>query len=503
MPSDGSVGSIASVLVVALAAYGFLLHAGLLVLTASAFGEARVYRRRRAFAAYEESFGDPLARGVSLIAAVRDRSEDVVDLVQSMTSLRYPDFEIVLVDDGSSDDTAQTVVAAFDLRSIPLLSSGALPVRAPVEAVWTGRRGGVSVTVLRKAAGGRADAWNAAVDVARNPLVVVVDSHVVLDPDALLHVARPFADDPQRMVATTGVVRVLNGCSVRRGRVTDVAMPPTWVERMQVLSYLESYLVDRAGWSALGALPRLSGEVACLRRDRVREVGGWRPDLAEPDVELVARLHRWAGDNARPHRLVFVAEPVAWAPVAVDRPSAVRATARADAAIATALREQPGLLGRPRYGAAGVLAYPWLALFTVLTPVMELAALLLSGVGLISLAASAAGLVVQPVVGWSGLVLLALAWPVSGVLLGWSALLVDEVSLSRYTGVRALVDALLGTVLLHLVWRWATTLPRLRATARAMRGGAASPQRSEAARLGDLGSGCHTGESAPVHARRR
>ncbi|QWC84783.1 glycosyltransferase family 2 protein [Nocardioidaceae bacterium] len=491
-------GVVVTWLVLVTAAYGALRHLGLLALTGSAFAEARVYRRRRAFAAYDESFGDPLARGVSLVVAVRDRADDVVDLVRSMTSLRYPEFDLVVVDDGSEDGTATVLVEALGLREVPVTGSGALMVRAPVTACWHGRRGGVGVTLLRKEAAGLADAWNAGADVARHPLCVVVDAQVTLDPDALLHVARPFADDPQRMVATTGVVRVLNGCTVRGGRVTEVAMPRRWIERVQVVDYLQGFLVDRAGWSSLGALPRLAPEIAAFRRDRLREVGGWRSDLAQPHVELVARLHRWAGDNGRAARLVFVTEPVAWVPVAADRAGAIAASAREQAGVATALRHHARLLGRSRYGAAGLLSYPWLLVFSLLSPVVELVAMTLSAVVLGVTALRVAGVEVDAALpGWGALVLLALSWPVAGVLLGWATLLVDELSLSRYTGVRDLLAALWGVVLLHTVWRWLTTLPRLRTTWSILAGGA------QAGRLGDPRRDCHTGESAPVHAHRR
>ena len=158
-----------------------------------------------------------------------NESAGIVESVQAMTALRYPDFEVVVVDDGSKDDTSEQLIGAFDMVEVPLV--------VPTDIADEGRRS--LATYLsrtrrqqpacwsRKTNGGKADALNVGINVARKELVCMVDADSLLDPDALLHVSRPFADDPERVVAAGGVVRVANGSPVSRGRVTEVRMPRT------------------------------------------------------------------------------------------------------------------------------------------------------------------------------------------------------------------------------------------------------------------------------------
>ena len=130
------------------------------------------------------------------------------------------------------------------------------------------------LVVVRKVNTGRADAINVGINAAGYPLVAIVDADSILDRDALLRVARPFAEDPEHVVATGGVVRAVNGCAVVDGEVVDARMPRGWLARVQEVEYLRSFTLGRTGWSALGALVLISGAFGALPSRRPRR-GGW------------------------------------------------------------------------------------------------------------------------------------------------------------------------------------------------------------------------------------
>ena len=222
---------------------------------------------------------------------------------------------------------------------------------------------------MRKANGGKADALNAGINHARKELVCMVDADSLLDPQALLNVARPFADDPGRVVAAGGVVRVANGSRVDRGRVTDVRMPRRWLARIQVVEYLRAFLIGRAGWSRLGR--------AADHLRRLRHLPQGRAARGGRDGH---RLHRRgrrargpdppdAGETSDAREVVFVPEPVAWTEVPETRAVLRAATALAPRA-GRDLRASPPMLFRPRYGVIGMVTMPWF-LFELLAPAVE------------------------------------------------------------------------------------------------------------------------------------
>ena len=234
----------------------------------------------------------------------------------------------MVVDDGSTDDTFAALDAAFDLRPVPrevpadVHTSGAL-IDVHVSATYP-------LVVVRKENGGRSDSLNMGVNVARYPLVCFVDADSLLDTDALLLVSKPFADDPARVVATGGVVRAVNDCTVASGRVVDVQMPNSWLPRIQAVEYLRAFLMGRTGWSRLGALAIISGAFGMFRRDvvvarrrprRDQPRRGLRPGHPDPPAHAAgpqglprrvrARARRLDGGAADPQRAGPPAPPLA------------------------------------------------------------------------------------------------------------------------------------------------------------------------------------------------
>jgi cellulose synthase/poly-beta-1,6-N-acetylglucosamine synthase-like glycosyltransferase len=443
---------------VATLGYFVVLHSSYLALIVMAVLEFARHLRRVPYAGAEDMFRSPLTLPVSVIVPAHNEGAGIVAAVTAMTALRYPRYEVVVVDDGSTDDTFERLRARFDLVEVPRLVPAEVPYRAPVRSVHVARANPETLTVVRKANGGKADALNVGINLARHPLVCMVDADSVLDPDALLSVAKPFGDDPLRVVACGGVVRIANGCKVLGGRVVDVRMPRQWLVRIQVIEYLRAFLMGRTGWSRLGGLIVISGAFGVFRRDLVVRVGGMDHDTIGEDAELVVRLHHRLRELNEDYRVVFVAEPVSWSEAPATLRVLGRQRRRWHRGIAEILGKHRGMILNPRYGRIGLLALPYYVVFELLAPFIELAALVLLPLGL-----------------WVGAVDTAFLWRFVlvaygyGMLVSLVALFIEEVSFHRYPrwgdllrGVAAAILENFGYRQLLAWWQCAGALGALR-----------------------------------------
>ncbi len=458
-----------AVLAWVLVGYFVVANTSFLLLMVLASLDFLAHARRVGFRGYDDAFGSALTPPVSVLVPAYNERAGIVEAVHAMTSLRYPEYEVVVIDDGSTDGTLQALQEEFDLGVVPRVVPTDVPVRGQVESVHVSRRGARNLIVVRKQNGGKSDALNTGINIARNPLVCMVDADSVLDPEALLHVTKPFADDPARVVASGGVVRAANGCVVRAGRVVEVRMPGRWLPRIQVVEYLRAFLIGRSGWSRAGALMIISGAFGLFRRDLLLQVGGMTHDCIGEDAELVVRLHRHLAEQRRERRIVFVAEPVAWTEVPETRAVLGRQRRRWARGITEILLRHRRMILNPRYGAVGLLALPWFVLFEVLAGVIELVGLAyLLLVGALK-AMQAVGIGGQyPLDTSMALLLLAVSLGYS-FLLTVVALAMEEFSFHRYRRRRDLLTALVAAALENLGYRHLTAWWRLVGTVQALR----------------------------------
>jgi len=426
----------------AIFAYFVALNSGYLMLVCMAGLEFAKHLRRVPFAGADDMFRSPLTLPVSVIVPAYNEGAGIVAAVQAMTALRYPRYEIVVVDDGSTDDTFELLRNQFDLVEVPRVVPDEVPYRTQVLSVHVARGNPEALTVVRKTNGGKSDALNVGINLARHPLVCMVDADSVLDPDALLSVAKPFGDDPLRVAACGGVVRIANGCRVIGGRVVDVRMPRQWLVRVQVVEYLRAFLMGRTGWSRLGGLVVISGAFGIFRRDLVVKVGGMAYDTIGEDAELVVRLHHYLRERGEDYRVIFVAEPVSWS----EAPSSLKVLGRQrrrwHRGIAEILSKHRRMIGNPRYGRIGLVALPYYVVFELLAPFVELGALVLLPLGL-----------------WAHAVDLAFAWRFAvvaygyGLLISLLSLFIEEVSFHRYPRWSDLLRGVLAAILENFGYR--------------------------------------------------
>ncbi|MEU0555198.1 glycosyltransferase [Dactylosporangium sp. NPDC006015] len=440
--------------------YFLLINSSYLVLIVLASAEFVHHMRRVPFAGHEETYRSPLTQPVSVLVPAYNESAGIVQSVQAMLALRYPVFEVIVIDDGSTDDTFERLQEEFGLVEVPRVVPDATPTRGRIQSVHVPRERPDPLVVVRKQNGGKTDAVNTGINVAQYPLVCMVDADSVLDPQALLSVAKPFTDDPIRTVASGGVIRVANGCTVVAGRIVDVRMPRNWLPRVQVVEYLRAFLLGRTGWSRIGGLLIISGAFGIFRRDLLVEVGGLDHDCIGEDAELVVRLHRHLRRQRRDYRIVFVAEPVSWS----EAPSSLKVLGkqrrRWHRGITEILRKHRSMILNPRYGRIGLVAMPYYVLFELLAPIVELA-----GVVLVPL-----GLYVGAIDARFALVFVAVAYGYA-LLLNLIALTVEEYSFHRYHRWTDLIASVLASVLENFGYRQLTAMWRTMGMWAAIKGG--------------------------------
>lgn len=338
--------------------------------------------RRTGLQGFRELSTSPLMPGVSVVVAAFNEEAGIVQSVRSMLELAYPTFEIIVVDDGSSDRTFECLREEFDLVEVPRVVENFVPTIGEVLSTHL-PRGGESLVVVRKInSGRRADASNVGINAASNELVCIVDADCVMDRDGLLRVAQPFANDPERMIATGGVIRVANGCHIERGEILSTGMPDSWLPRIQVVEYLRAFLLGRVGWSAINGLLIISGAFGMFRKDIVIEVGGFDLHCIGEDAELVARMHHHMLQEKRPYRMAMVPDTVNWTEVPETLKVLGRQRRRWSRGLTELIIKHRRMMLNPRYGRIGMLVLPYFFVFEALGPFIELLGFITVGIGL-------------------------------------------------------------------------------------------------------------------------
>lgn len=306
---------------------------------------------------------------VSILVPAFNEEASIVASVRSFIRLHYPRFEVIVVSDGSTDSTMDRLIEAFALVEEPRVWARTIPTARVLRVMRSLRH--PELVVVEKENGGKSDALNAAINIARYPLIAPVDSDSMLDAQAILRASRNFVKDDS-VIAVGGTVRPLNGATFSEGRPTHLRMPRTWIERIQVVEYARAFFLGRAGWTRLGALLIVSGAFGLFRRDAVLAVGGFWTGTVGEDMELVMRLHKEHAQRGTPHRIVFSPDPICWTEVPSDLGTLRRQRNRWHRGLWTNLWRHRDMLANPRYGRLGLFAVPYFWLFEGLGPVIEI-----------------------------------------------------------------------------------------------------------------------------------
>lgn len=307
---------------------------------------------------------------ISILVPAYNEAATIVSNLRSMLYLQFPNLEILVANDGSTDDTLQVLIDAFDLQPIARAHDLTVP-HAQVRGVY-GSPAYPQLVVIDKENGGcKADAVNAALNFSRHPLYCVVDADSLLEPESLLRCVRPFMEEPEEMVAVGGTIRVLNGCTVKNGRITKIDLPKKFIPLVQTMEYIRAFLMARLAWSHWGMLSIVSGAFGIFRRDLSMKVGGWSNDTIGEDYDFIVKLHRYLAENNIEYKMRYVPEPVCW----TEAPESLKVlrtqrTRWQRGALEVASKNKD-MFFNPKYGRFGLVAMPNNLLVDVIGPIAE------------------------------------------------------------------------------------------------------------------------------------
>src|SRR5260370_14815589 len=391
-------------------------------------------------------------REIEVLVSGLNVSGTVESIVYVILTFEYRTFEVVVVNDGSKDDTFERMRHAFDLYEVPRTYPEGISTQ-PLRGVYRSRTR-TRLLVIDKENGGKADSLNAAINASRFPLVIAVDADTLIEPDALLRLTRPFLLGRQ-IAAVGGTVRVANNCTVKDGRVSDARVSTHPLPGIQVVEYLRAFLFGRLGWNRLGGNLIISGAFGLFRKEYVMAVGGYRTTSIVEDLDLVVRMHRYLRTNKIKYEMPFIPDPVAWTEVPESLKILSRQRERWHRGLIAAMWQYKTMLFNPRYGRIGFLAMPFYPSAHILAP----------GVGLLGYVITLVGLFTGLVNVSFALLFVLVAWGY-GMLLSIWAVVLEEVSFRRYRRFSDLCRLLLFAMLENFGYRQCTVWWRLKAFAK-------------------------------------
>jgi len=384
---------------------------------------------------------------ISILVPAYNEEETIVENIKSLISLNYPKFEVIVINDGSKDNTLNKVIQEFDLKEVNQ------PVRYRLK---TNKIKGIyknidipNLILVDKENGGKADALNAGINVSNYPIITSIDADSILESDSLVRVVMPFIEN-KKTVAVGGIVRIANGSIITRGRVVDIGLPKSSVAMFQIVEYLRAFLTGRVGWDALNSLLIVSGAFGAFKKEAAIEVGGYAKNTIGEDMELIVKMHEYFLRNKIPYRIKFVPDPVCWTQAPETLKDLRSQRRRWQIGLMDSLFKHKKMFLNPRYKQIGLIAVPYFWLFEMIGPIIEIV-----------------GYVMIPLAYIFGLLnlkyflLFFAASILYGILLSLGAILLEEYTFNKYPTLKQLIKLSLYGILENFGYRQLTTLYRI------------------------------------------
>jgi len=332
----------------------------------------RDYLRKNSYVDHTSILLAPLTPSISVIAPAYNEEVTIVENIRALLSLYYNNYEVIIVNDGSKDNTFKQMTDAYDLERVNYYFDYRIPCER-IRGVYKSKNGAFrKLTVIDKVNGGKADALNAGLNISKKELVCCIDVDSIMEPDALLKMVKPFMEETEKkVVAVGGVVRIANSCVIEDGQIQEIRLPSEFLPRMQVLEYTRAFLLARMAWGKLNGLLLISGALGMFDKEMAIKCGGYSTKTVGEDMELVVRIRRYMKEQKLKYQVIYIPDPLVWTEVPATAKVLRRQRNRWTRGTLEVLITHRNLFMNPKYGRLGLFGYNYWLLFEWLAPILE------------------------------------------------------------------------------------------------------------------------------------
>lgn len=334
-------------------------------------GSLKLYREKRK-QKYHNTIEHEYYVPVSILVPAYNEEVTVVDTVKSMLDMDYKLYEIVVVDDGSSDNTTPVLLNAFDMKQVERPINRSIDCQRETE-VYETVINNIAITLVRKINGGKADALNMGICASKYPYFICMDADSILQKDSLKNIILPIMDmDEDEIVAVGGMVRISNSAVIKDGQLVEYHMPWNPVVSTQILEYDRSFMASRILMDQFNGNLIISGAFGLFQKDAVINVGGYDPHTLGEDMELVVKLHAFCKINKIPYSIRYATDAVCWSQCPSNIGDLRKQRRRWHLGLYQCLKKYKRMFLAPEFGVVGYISYLYYLIYELLSPFIEI-----------------------------------------------------------------------------------------------------------------------------------
>jgi cellulose synthase/poly-beta-1,6-N-acetylglucosamine synthase-like glycosyltransferase len=335
--------------------------------------ETMDYIKKNSFVNYKDILSSTMSPTITIIAPAYNESLNIVENVRSLLSNHYVNYNVVIINDGSKDDSLEKLIKAYDLEKINYVINEKLKTKPLRSGVFKSKNPAFEkLMVVDKENGGKADALNMGLNISKSKYVACIDVDCLLLEDALQKMIKPFLEVTDKtVIAAGGVIRIANSCVIKNGKLIDVNLPKNFLVRSQILEYLRAFLLGRMAWSRLNGLLVISGAFGILDKKIAIDVGGYDTNTVGEDMEIIVRMRRHMEELGEKYVVSYIPDPLCWTEAPDSYKIFISQRNRWTRGTIETLKKHRKIGFNKNYGTFGMVSYPYWLIFERMAPIIE------------------------------------------------------------------------------------------------------------------------------------
>ncbi|MDO5972262.1 glycosyltransferase [Flavivirga aquimarina] len=353
--------------------YAFAAITSYIILSIISGKETIEYLKKNSFVNYKDILSSTMSPSITIIAPAYNESLNVVENVRSLLSNHYVNYNVIIINDGSTDNSLEKLIEAYDLEKVDFIINEKIKTQPLRAGVFKSKNPAFEkLMIVDKENGGKADTLNMGLNISKSKYVACIDVDCLLLEDALQKMIKPFLEETDaKVIATGGVIRIANSCIIRGGKLIDVNLPKKLLVQSQILEYLRAFLLGRMAWSRLNGLLVISGAFGIFDKETAIAVGGYDTKTVGEDMEIIVRMRRYMEEKNEKYKVSYIPDPLCWTEAPDNYKIFISQRNRWTRGTIETLKKHRKIGFNRNYGSFGMLSYPYWLIFERLAPIIE------------------------------------------------------------------------------------------------------------------------------------